>query len=99
MERDGVGRDPHEIPDLAVGGSHGLRPFENIIGGQPITGVEDLGTLFETLLTIALGMIVGVALTKLARRVVKQPIGSPMRADDTAVVVRLRAIVEWIPFS
>jgi hypothetical protein len=28
------------------------------------TGVEDLGTLFGTLLTIALGMIVGVALTK-----------------------------------
>jgi hypothetical protein len=31
---------------------------------QPITGVGDLGTLFRTLLTIALGMIVGVALTK-----------------------------------
>jgi uncharacterized membrane protein YjjP (DUF1212 family) len=45
-------------------GSHGLRAFESIIGGQPITGVEDLGTLFGTLLTIALGMIVGVALTK-----------------------------------
>jgi uncharacterized membrane protein YjjP (DUF1212 family) len=45
-------------------GSHGLRAFESIIGDQPITGVEDLGTLFGTLLTIALGMIVGVALTK-----------------------------------
>ncbi len=45
-------------------GSHGLRAFESIIGGQPITGVEDLGTLFGTLLTIALGMIIGVALTK-----------------------------------
>ena len=41
-----------------------MRVFESIIGGQPITGVEDLGTLFGTLLTIALGMIVGVALTK-----------------------------------
>jgi hypothetical protein len=41
-----------------------LRAFESIIGGQPITGVEDLGTLFGTLLTIALGMIIGVALTK-----------------------------------
>jgi uncharacterized membrane protein YjjB (DUF3815 family) len=45
-------------------GSHGLRAFESIIGDQPITGVEDLGTMFGTLLTIALGMIVGVALTK-----------------------------------
>jgi hypothetical protein len=45
-------------------GSHGLRAFESIIGGQPITGVEDLGTLFGTLLTIALGMIIGIALTK-----------------------------------
>jgi hypothetical protein len=41
-----------------------LRGFESIIGGQPITGVEDLGSLFGTLLAIALGMIVGVALTK-----------------------------------
>lgn len=45
-------------------GSHGLRAFESIIGGQPITGVEDLGTLFGTLLSIALGMIVGMALIK-----------------------------------
>jgi hypothetical protein len=45
-------------------GSHGLRAFESIIEGHPITGVEDLGTLFGTLPTIALGMIVGVALTK-----------------------------------
>ena len=41
-----------------------MRAFENIIGGQPIIGVEDFGTLFGTLLTVALGIIVGVALTK-----------------------------------
>jgi hypothetical protein len=26
-------------------GSDGLRAFESIIGGQPITGVKDLGTM------------------------------------------------------
>jgi hypothetical protein len=41
-----------------------LRLFESIIGGQPTTGVDDLGTLFGMLLRIALGMIVGVALTE-----------------------------------
>ena len=41
-----------------------MRAFESIIGGEPITGVEDLGTLFGTLLTVALGMIVGMALSK-----------------------------------
>jgi uncharacterized membrane protein YjjB (DUF3815 family) len=45
-------------------GSHGLRGFESLIGGQPIIGVEDFLTLFGTLLTIALGMIVGGLVTR-----------------------------------
>jgi uncharacterized membrane protein YjjB (DUF3815 family) len=45
-------------------GSHGLRGFESLIGGQPITGLQDFGTLWATLITIAIGMIVGVAVTK-----------------------------------
>jgi uncharacterized membrane protein YjjP (DUF1212 family) len=44
-------------------GSHGLRAFESFIGGQPITGAEDVNTLFGTLLTIALGMVVGMIIT------------------------------------
>lgn len=40
-------------------GSHGLRGFESLIGGQPIVGVEDFATLFATLLAIALGILIG----------------------------------------
>jgi uncharacterized membrane protein YjjB (DUF3815 family) len=68
-----IAQDPKRAPAyvwmitpffMLTPGSHGLRAFESIIGGQPITGVEDLGTMFGTLLTIALGMIVGVGFTK-----------------------------------
>jgi uncharacterized membrane protein YjjP (DUF1212 family) len=45
-------------------GSHGLRAFESLIGGQPIGGADQVGVLFSTLITIALGMIVGFILTK-----------------------------------
>jgi uncharacterized membrane protein YjjP (DUF1212 family) len=45
-------------------GSHGLRAFESLIGDQPITGLEDFGSLFTILITISIGMIVGLALTK-----------------------------------
>jgi uncharacterized membrane protein YjjB (DUF3815 family) len=45
-------------------GSHGLRGFESLIGGQPITGIEDFGNLFTTLLTIAIGISAGFVLTK-----------------------------------
>jgi uncharacterized membrane protein YjjP (DUF1212 family) len=45
-------------------GSHGLRGFESLIGGQPITGIEDFGNLFATLITIAIGISAGFVLTK-----------------------------------
>jgi uncharacterized membrane protein YjjP (DUF1212 family) len=44
-------------------GSHGLRAFESFIGGQPITGAEDVNTLFGTLMIIALGMVAGMLIT------------------------------------
>lgn len=44
-------------------GSHGLRAFESVLGGQLITGIEDFGTLFANLILIALGMIAGMLLT------------------------------------
>jgi uncharacterized membrane protein YjjP (DUF1212 family) len=45
-------------------GSHGLRAFESLIGGQPIVGVDQVNVLFSTLIMIALGMIVGFVITK-----------------------------------
>ena len=44
-------------------GSHGLRAFESIFGGQPIVGLQDMETLFANLIVIALGMIAGMLLT------------------------------------
>jgi len=64
-------RKPYSIPAFVLmipiifalsPGSHGLRQLETWIGGDTITGVNDLQTLVFVLLAIAMGMVVGRAI-------------------------------------
>jgi len=45
-------------------GSMGMRGFESLVGDQPIEGYTDFWDLIQTLIAIALGIVVGLAMTK-----------------------------------
>ncbi|WP_372351581.1 hypothetical protein [Streptomyces sp. KL116D] len=48
-------------------GSHGLRGLDAWLGGSPIHGVKDIGTMFALIAAIALGMLTAATLAPSTR--------------------------------
>jgi uncharacterized membrane protein YjjP (DUF1212 family) len=72
-----VSRPPHRAPAYVfiitplftlTPGSHGLRTFESWFTGQQVVALGEASDLAGTLLAIAIGVVVGMALTKKWRR-------------------------------
>ncbi|MFI6874885.1 threonine/serine exporter ThrE family protein [Streptomyces sp. NPDC050400] len=59
-------------------GSHGLRGFDAWLGGHPIQGIQDIGTMFGLIAAIALGMLTAATVVPSTRTT------PPARLGETA---------------